>query len=124
MAIIVARSPSRRLPRVQAKLRIAQDGSTISIYDGQRPLLRYRYADVPKKPYVDQLFSPAGVEVLRDSPPDHKHHHGLMYALAVDKINFWEEHFPYSGQEKQKSLSKMKPAGPPRRRPNRLRRAA
>ena len=43
------------------------------------------------KPYADQLFSPAGVQVLRDSPLDHKHHHGLMYALAVDGVNFWEE---------------------------------
>jgi hypothetical protein len=109
-AIIVARSPGAPAAEGEAaKLRIAQDNSTISIYDGNRLVLRYRYAKVPKKPYVDQLLSPAGVEVLRDSPPDHKHHHGLMYALEVDKVNFWEEHFPQSGQEQQKSLSKMKP---------------
>ncbi len=111
MAIIVARSPAAPAAEGDAaKLRITQDDSTISIYDGKRLVLRYRYADVPKKPYVDQLLSPAGVEVLRDSPPDHKHHHGLMYALEVDKVNFWEEHFPDSGREKQKSLIKMKPA--------------
>ena len=23
--------------------------------------------------------------------PDHKHHHGLMFALSVDGVNFWEE---------------------------------
>ena len=40
MAIIVARSPCARLPRASAaKLRIAQDDSTISIYDGNRPVL-------------------------------------------------------------------------------------
>ncbi len=109
MAFIVASSPSA--PAAEggtAKLRIAQDDATVSIYDGKRLVLHYRYADVPKKPYVDQLLSPAGVQVLRDSPPDHKHHHGLMYALEVDKVNFWEEHFPNSGREKQKSLMEMK----------------
>jgi Family of unknown function (DUF6807) len=29
--------------------------------------------------------------VLRDAPPDHLHHHGLMYAVVVNGINFWEE---------------------------------
>ncbi len=60
------------------------------------------------KPYVDQLLSPAGVQVLRDSPSDHKHHHGLMYALEVDKVNFWEENSRNSGREKQNSLSAVK----------------
>lgn len=111
MAFIVASSPSA--PAAEggaAKLRIAQDDATVSIYDGKRLVLHYRFADVPKKPYVDQLLSPAGVQVLRDSPPDHKHHHGLMYALEVAKVNFWEEHLPKSGQEKQKSLVDLKPA--------------
>ena len=109
MAMVAASSSSLPAAEADAKLRIARDDATLSIYDGQQPVLRYRFADVPKKPYMDQLFSPAGVEVLRDSPPDHKHHHGLMYALEVDKINFWEEHFPQSGQEKQKSLTDVKP---------------
>lgn len=74
-----------------AELRMAQDQSTLSILDGDRPLLRYRYTDVPMKPCVDQLFSPAGVQVLRDSPQDHKHHHALMFAVFVDGVNFWEE---------------------------------
>ena len=74
---------------------IAQDTSVVSVFDGGRLVFRYRYADVPYKPYADLLFSPAGVQVLRDSPMDHKHHHGLMYALSVDNINFWEE----SGRE-------------------------
>ena len=89
-------------------LRIQQDDSTLSILDGNRLVLRYRYAGVPMKPYVDQLLSPAGVQVLRDSPSDHKHHHGLMYALEVDKVNFWEENSRNSGREKQKSLSELK----------------
>ena len=91
-----------------AGLRFVQDSSTMSILDGNRPILRYRYAGVPKKPYVDQLFSPSGVQILRDSPSDHKHHHGLMFALSVDGINFWEEHFANSGREVQKSLTSIK----------------
>jgi hypothetical protein len=109
VATILAGIPSRAAAQGDAKLRIARDDSTASIYDGQRLVLHYRYADVAKKPYVDQLFSPAGVEVLRDSPPDHKHHHGLMYALEVDKVNFWEEDRQKSGQEEQKSLAELKP---------------
>jgi hypothetical protein len=114
MALTAVRGPSA--PAAEggaAKLRIAKDNSTISVYDGRQLVLHYRYADVPKKPYADQLFSPAGVQVLRDSPPDHKHHHGLMYALEVDKVNFWEEHLPQSGQEKQQSLMEIKPVPQP-----------
>ena len=74
-----------------ANLRTVQDKSTISILEGDRPVLRYRFADVPQKPYADQLFSPSGVQILRDSPHDHKHHHGLMYAVTVDKVDFWVE---------------------------------
>jgi len=58
---------------------------------GQRVLLRYRYENVPFKPYVQQLFSPSGVNVLRDAPFDHLHHHALMFAVAVDGVDFWEE---------------------------------
>ncbi len=91
-----------------AGLRIARDDSTLSIYDGNRLVLRYRYADVPMKPYVDELVSPAGVQVLRDSPSDHKHHHGLMYALAVDKVDFWAEFNAQYGKELHRSLGDVK----------------
>jgi hypothetical protein len=74
-----------------ADLRIAKDDSTVSVFDAGRPAMRYRYAKVPMKPYVDQLFSPGGVQVLRDSPRDHQHHHALMFATAVDGVDFWSE---------------------------------
>jgi hypothetical protein len=89
-------------------VRIAHDNSAVSVFDGPRLVLRYRFADVPKKPYANQLRSPAGVQVLRDSPHDHKHHHGLMYALAVEGVNFWEESEANSGQQKHKSLGDVK----------------
>ncbi len=84
-----------------AELRTTQDQSTVSILDGDKPVLRYRFTNVPMKPYADQLFSPAGVQVLRDSPSDHKHHHALMYALKVDNVDFWAEFTSQYGVQRQ-----------------------
>ncbi len=70
---------------------ITTDESIVSVHAGQRPLLRYAYKNVPFKPYVQQLFSPGGVNILRDAPADHLHHHALMFAVNVDGVNFWEE---------------------------------
>jgi hypothetical protein len=72
-------------------MRITMEEDIVSVYADQRVLLRYRYENVPFKPYVQQLFSPRGVNVLRDAPSDHLHHHALMFAVAVDGVNFWEE---------------------------------
>ena len=75
----------------EGPLKIVIDAKNVSITNGDRLVLRYRYADVPFKPYVDQLRTPSGVNILRDAPHDHLHHHGLMFAVAVDGVNFWEE---------------------------------
>ena len=72
-------------------LRITMEENIVSIHQGSAALLRYGYRDVPYKPCMQQLFTPGGVNVLRDSPADHKHHHALMYAVTVDGLNFWEE---------------------------------
>jgi len=56
-----------------------------------RKLLTYTFATSQFKPYVRQLCSLAGENVLRDAPADHLHHHGLMYAVRVNGVNFWEE---------------------------------
>lgn len=56
-----------------------------------KPFLRYRHSDVPFKPYVDALHTPSGINVTRDAPADHLHHHGLMFAIGVNEISFWEE---------------------------------
>ncbi|MEI6175245.1 MAG: DUF6807 family protein [Verrucomicrobiota bacterium] len=47
----------------------------------------------PNKPYIAQLFAPGEkpVPLLDDSPADHFHHHGLMFALSVDDTDFWAE---------------------------------
>ena len=93
-----------------AALRIAKDDATVSVSDAGRPAMQYRYANVPMKPYVDQLFSPAGVQVLRDSPHDHQHHHGLMFATAVDGVDFWGEVGQGYGKEADKWLGYVKAA--------------
>lgn len=47
----------------------------------------------PNKPYIAQLFAPGDkpVPLLDDSPSDHFHHHGLMFALTVNDTDFWVE---------------------------------
>jgi hypothetical protein len=72
-------------------MRITTEENVVTIRTGKSVLMRYRYRDVPFKPYAQELFSPRGVNVLLDAPADHLHHHALMYAVAVDGVNFWEE---------------------------------
>ncbi len=51
---------------------------------------RYRFTD-EYKPYLHPLNTPAGHTISLASPHDHKHHKGLMFALSVPGVNFWEE---------------------------------
>ena len=80
------------------------DDKHVTAWMGGRVVMRYRKADVPFKPYLEELFTPSGVNVLRDSPADHKHHHGLMFAVAVDGVNFWEEG-PDAGAQRSRSVA-------------------
>ncbi len=75
----------------QPSWEITLDANIVTIQTGGTPLLTYRYGDVSFKPYFKELFTPGGVNALLDSPPDHVHHHGLMLACEVDKIDFWGE---------------------------------
>jgi hypothetical protein len=59
-------------------------------YKGHK-LLVYAFAANQFKPYVRELYTLRGENVTRDAPPDHLHHHGMMYAVWVNGINFWEE---------------------------------
>jgi hypothetical protein len=56
-----------------------------------RKILVYAFATNQFKPYVRELYTLRGENVTRDAPPDHLHHHGLMYAVYGNGINFWEE---------------------------------
>jgi len=81
--------PAQEAPRPSMTITVAENA--IHIQEGRRTVLRYAYNDVPFKPYAQQCFTPGGVQVLRDAPHDHLHHHALMYALGVNGISFWEE---------------------------------
>ncbi len=84
-------------------LEVVKDQSTVKINAGGKPVAKYRFADVPFKPYVSQLYTPGGVAMLRDSPFDHKHHHSLMFAIGADGTDFWTER-PKCGKQVHKSL--------------------
>lgn len=82
---------------------MARAGDTAVLSPAGKAALEYRQTPNPNKVYVSKLYSPAGVQVLLDSPPDHIHHHGLMYALDTDGGSFWVDG-PKEGVQK--------PAGP------------
>ncbi len=73
-------------------------------YQGHKVLV-YSFAPDKFKPYVKELCTIDGENLLRDSPHDHLHHHALMYAIRVNGINFWEE-VPGSGVEKPVATGK------------------
>lgn len=73
------------------ELRVAADGPAVTVTREQKLVVEYRYDKTPFKPYVRQLLSPGGTNVLRDAPADHLHHHGLMFAVAANGVNYWEE---------------------------------
>ena len=59
-------------------------------FKGQK-IFVYAFSTNQLKPYVRELYTLRGDNILRDSPPDHLHHHGLMYAICINGTNFWEE---------------------------------
>jgi len=54
-------------------------------------LWEYQRAPNPRKSYVRYWTTPSGLNILRDAPADHLHHHGLMFAIGVDDVDFWAE---------------------------------
>ena len=77
----------------------AQDlgSGVIQSFDG-RNFYHHRFRDIEQKPYVDMLCTPQGQNILRDAPPDHYHHHALMFAIRINGVNFWEE-YGYPGRQ-------------------------
>ena len=88
-------------------MRITTEADSVYVNQGQHSVFCYRYEDVPFKPYMQQLYTPSGINVLRDAPHDHLHHHALMYAVAVDGVNFWEEQTS-PGRQLHKRFGDMK----------------
>lgn len=69
---------------------VAEQGS-VTVRHGDRQVLVYQSTPNPFKVYVQSLTTPAGRQILRDSPHDHIHHRSLMYAVGVDGVDFWQE---------------------------------
>ncbi|MCX7818681.1 MAG: PmoA family protein [Kiritimatiellae bacterium] len=53
--------------------------------------LLYEAGPSPFKAYVKEWSTRAGVQFLLDSPADHPHHHGLMFAVNVGPVEFGAE---------------------------------
>jgi len=70
-----------------------------SVQHRGKTLFTYAFAPGKFKPYVQELATVDGFNLLRDAPHDHLHHHALMYAIRVNGINFWEE-APGAGVQK------------------------
>ena len=74
-----------------AQLTLDKGKDTTLIHRGGRPVLECRVTPNPFKPYISKLYTPAGIQILRDSPHDHVHHHALMFAVTAGGIDFWGE---------------------------------
>lgn len=78
--------------------------NSLAVTRGETPVLEYKFTDVPFKPYVKKLCTPAGINVLRDAPHDHLHHHALMFALGVNGVSYWAE-TPKDGKQIHRSFT-------------------
>lgn len=81
---------SEPAPQTVTLARTEENTSWTVSYEGRKVLV-YSFAPQMFKPYVKELCTLEGDNVLRDAPADHLHHHGLMYAIKVNGLNFWEE---------------------------------
>ena len=93
----------------ESQLQINTGDTAVTVKDGDRLVLEYCFDKVPFKPYARQVLSPSGVNVARDQVADHLHHHGLMYAVGAEGVNFWEE-TQKAGKQIHKSFAGVKTA--------------
>jgi hypothetical protein len=84
--------------RAASSMQLHAEPRLLEILHEQRTVLTYPFATNLFKPYVRELITLDGVDLLRDAPADHLHHHGLMYGIKVNDINFWEE-APHAGRQ-------------------------
>jgi hypothetical protein len=89
MALMMLALVAAREAGAQSEVNVGD--TVVAVKAGERTVFEYRYQDVPFKPCVQTFYTPSGVQVLRDAPHDHLHHHALMYAIGVDGVDFWQE---------------------------------
>lgn len=83
---------------------VTDDGESLRVLSGDKPVLEYRYApkDVPagvddiysRGGYIHPLWSPEGEVLTRIQPPDHYHHYGIWNPWTRTEfegrtIDFW-----------------------------------
>ena len=88
-----------------------KDGG-VTVSAGGREILRYRGepggmpADFDKSflrgGYIERVYTPSGVLVSDDYPPDHKHHHGIWSPWTKTKFEGRDVDFWNMGQKKGK----------------------
>lgn len=111
-ALLCAALASVLLASAVADAGVSRDNGTVRITHNNRPVLTYLSRPNPYKCYVRRLYTPDGRNVLLDSPDDHKHHHGLMYAVQVGDVNFWHEFKDRSpGTQAHESLETLRGGG-------------
>ncbi len=84
-------SPAPERVEADEIVAISTMGDEVSFWIGPRLALKYQKNPAPFKPYVKELYTSGGVNVLADRPPDHIHHHGLMFAVGAGETDFWSE---------------------------------
>ncbi len=108
MAAALAANTGQAATPNDPELRLCFDETTVTASSKGRPVFVYRYGGDLYKPYVQELYTLGGVNVLRDAPHDHLHHHALMYAMKVNGVNFWEEQNE-PGREVHQAFSGVQP---------------
>jgi len=73
------------------RMAIDERVSELTILYNHQPILVYAFSASHPKPYIKQLHTMSGWNVLTDAPADHSHHHGVMYGVQVNGHNFWQE---------------------------------
>lgn len=87
LALSAASSQPGSVLSVQAE----KEASGWTVLNGGKKVMVYAFDPQKFKPYVKELCTIKGDNILRDAPHDHLHHHALMYAIKVNDLNFWEE---------------------------------
>jgi type 1 glutamine amidotransferase len=91
-------------PASTAGVSIEDDGESLMLKIGEKPVLNYRYAimDVPdgvdeifkRGGYIHPIWSPGGEVLSRIQPPDHYHHYGIWNPWTRTEfegreVDFW-----------------------------------
>ncbi|MEX2358547.1 MAG: PmoA family protein [Pirellulaceae bacterium] len=116
-----AASPAARFEAAEP-LRWEETPERITLYQGERPILRYNIALVPSpdasKPwfgrsgFIHPIWDPAGRVLTDDFPPDHMHQHALMFPWTKTqfegrKIDFWNSALQQGKVEHRRMVSQF-----------------